>query len=71
MPEPFERDPLIQSAIPGPAKSEGDSRQIGPLDIPRSTRYGILAGIWAATFLSVSWVILAFKYILTVDTDFE
>jgi hypothetical protein len=28
-------------------------QKLGPLDIPRKTRYGILAGIWLATFLAV------------------
>lgn len=31
-----------------------DPSKYGPLDISRSTRYGILAGIWAGNFLSVS-----------------
>ncbi len=30
-----------------------DPSKCGPMDIARSTRYGILAGIWVATFLSV------------------
>jgi hypothetical protein len=28
--------------------------KVGPLDIDKRTRWGILAGIWTATFLSVS-----------------
>lgn len=52
---PSERDPLInpqhglgteEAAVTPPTK-------LGPLEISRSTRYGILAGIWTATFLSV------------------
>ena len=57
-----ERDPLLQDHDSGQQlqHSEGqkgvgtDGRPLGPLEIPRSTRYGILAGIWIALFLSVS-----------------
>lgn len=42
--------PLLQD-------EDGDAykgpRRLGPLEITRSTRYAILAGIWTATFLSV------------------
>ncbi|KZT19182.1 MFS general substrate transporter [Neolentinus lepideus HHB14362 ss-1] len=52
MSEPTERDPLIknvqlQQSLPG-----------SPLEISRSTRYGILAEIWIAMFLSVHSVLL-------------
>ncbi|KAH9857446.1 vacuolar amino acid permease [Lenzites betulinus] len=48
-----ERDPLL--ARPVSPKSVVPKRlsRVGPMEIPRRTRYGILAGIWAATFLSV------------------
>jgi hypothetical protein len=55
MSDPTERDPLIKNAtglsqdIPTPGQHKG------PLDISRSQRYGILAGIWSATFLSVGY----------------
>ncbi|KAF8061818.1 major facilitator superfamily domain-containing protein [Lyophyllum atratum] len=45
-----ETDPLllqVSTHIQVPQKA-----QVGPLDISRSTRYGILVGIWSATFLS-------------------
>ena len=51
-----ERDPLLQnndSAQQGEGQ-KGVARPLGPLEISRSTRYGILAGLWIATFLSVS-----------------
>ncbi|KAF7441374.1 hypothetical protein PC9H_001724 [Pleurotus ostreatus] len=42
-------EPLLQN-------EDGDAykgpRRLGPLEITRSTRYAILAGIWTATFLS-------------------
>ena len=55
-----ERDPLLQDHDSGQKLQQGESqkgvgRALGPLEIPRSTRYGILAGLWIATFLSVSF----------------
>lgn len=53
-----ERDSLLhhgdscQQPDTGSQKDLG--RALGPLEISRSTRYGILAGLWMATFLSVS-----------------
>ena len=54
-----ERDPLLQDhdSVQQPQQGEGQKgvgRTLGPLEISRSTRYGILAGLWMATFLSVS-----------------
>ncbi|KAF5318179.1 hypothetical protein D9619_012099 [Psilocybe cf. subviscida] len=48
-----ELDPLIQRE----GDSENDAkaakgRKLGPREISKSTRYGILAGLWTATFLS-------------------
>ena len=36
-----------------PLPDDKERRKVGPMEISRSTRYGILAGIWTATFLSV------------------
>ena len=48
-----ERDPLIpRTESPQPISAK-KTRGVGPMEISRSTRYGILAGIWAANFLSV------------------
>jgi hypothetical protein len=47
--EPNERDPLLQAE-----NGHTDDRGTGPMEISRSTRHGILAGIWVATFLTVS-----------------
>ncbi|KIM80081.1 hypothetical protein PILCRDRAFT_98046 [Piloderma croceum F 1598] len=52
MTEPTERDPLIKNASQVAPLNRSESKN-GPLDISRSRRYGILAGIWSATFLSV------------------
>ena len=58
-----DRDPLLSpvATLPGASVAATDpppasqlSRRLGPLEITRSTRWGILAGIWVATFLSVS-----------------
>ncbi|KZP06007.1 MFS general substrate transporter [Athelia psychrophila] len=54
-----ERDPLISPTTSaavrdGPKKALG---QLGPLEITRSTRWGILAGIWTASFLSVTTLV--------------
>ncbi|KAL1706287.1 major facilitator superfamily domain-containing protein [Schizophyllum commune] len=44
-----ERQPLLE----GNGASSAAPRRPGPRDISRSHRYGILAGVWAATLLSV------------------
>ena len=54
-----ERVPLLQDHDSGQQVQQGEGqkgvgRAPGPLEITRSTRYGILAGLWMATFLSVS-----------------
>lgn len=46
-----ERDPLLHAEN---GHTDSRSKIIGPLEISRSTRHGILAGIWVATFLTVS-----------------
>lgn len=50
--EPNERDPLLQAE--NGRSSHAPSKIPGPLEISKSTRHGILAGIWVATFLTVS-----------------
>ncbi|KAG6375866.1 hypothetical protein JVT61DRAFT_2730 [Boletus reticuloceps] len=46
-----ERDPLLSTTD---TSAQDQSRlPVGPLQVPRSTRYAILAGLWSATFLSV------------------
>ncbi|KAF6758548.1 multidrug resistance protein [Ephemerocybe angulata] len=61
--KPSERDPLLPRRVSGDedghdsetGKKTVKKGPLGPLEIPRSTRYGILAGIWTATFLSKLW----------------
>ena len=50
---PSERDPLLAPRDPAGSANPKRASRVGPMEISRSTRYGILAGIWAATFLSV------------------
>ncbi|KAF8264661.1 major facilitator superfamily domain-containing protein [Lactarius quietus] len=47
--EPSERDPLLQAET---GHTDARATNPGPLEISRSTRHGILAGIWVATFLT-------------------
>lgn len=63
MPTPTERDPLLsrrrtddeEEDVETTSKTlHSQKKKVGPLDIDRRTRWGILAGIWTATFLSVS-----------------
>ncbi|KAH7890122.1 major facilitator superfamily domain-containing protein [Phlebopus sp. FC_14] len=51
-----ERDPLIPDDHTGGAAGT-PSKKVGPLEISRSTRYAILAGLWSATFLSVATLV--------------
>ncbi|KAI0312334.1 major facilitator superfamily domain-containing protein [Amylostereum chailletii] len=43
----------------------------GPMDISRSTRYGILAGIWTATFLSSLNTTLVATLLPSISSDFQ
>ena len=43
-----ERDALLPKDL-----NEPTNQRVGPLEISTRTRWGILAGIWTATFLSV------------------
>ena len=59
-----EHDPLLQTTQTNyesgkNLEDEGDKNEaLGPLEISRRTRWGILAGIWSATFLSVRLLLL-------------
>ncbi|KDQ59888.1 hypothetical protein JAAARDRAFT_153957 [Jaapia argillacea MUCL 33604] len=76
---PTERDPLIQDATLRPSMQEGNEeeeeevliKRPGPLEIPRSTRYGILAGIWVATFLSSLNTTLVATLLPTISSEFQ
>lgn len=75
-----EREPLLQApaAQPGAAAGAvvpppGTKRhiQVGPLEISRSTRYGILAGIWAGTFLSSLNTTLVATLLPSISSEFN
>jgi hypothetical protein len=62
-----ERDPLIQrtrsQANNGEILSKlVRSRRVGPFEVSRTTRYGILAGIWSANFLAVPHIFSSLIY---------
>ena len=58
-----EREPLLGTRNGEDSEQQVENKQSkqGPLEISRTTRYGILAGIWAATFLSVCRVLSTFN----------
>lgn len=49
-----ERTPLLLAAAAKASEGRHHDRAPGPLELSRSTRYGILLGVWIANFLSVS-----------------
>jgi len=60
---PSETDPLLSRQASADLDGQEVPRkaQVGPLEISRSTRYGILAGIWSATFLSVRALVISLQ----------
>jgi len=54
-----EQDPLLPS-IDNDHSQRSKLAPAGPLEISRSTRYAILAGLWLATLLSVRPSFVAF-----------
>ncbi|RDB19412.1 Multidrug resistance protein fnx1 [Hypsizygus marmoreus] len=73
---PSEREPLLpersptvvhhEETQPNPAHS-----RVGPLDISRSTRYGILAGVWSASFLSALNQTLVPTMLPSISSEFK
>ncbi|KZT11174.1 vacuolar amino acid permease [Laetiporus sulphureus 93-53] len=75
-----EREPLLEAASAQPSALAGavlspldtkDFSRVGPLDISRSTRYGILAGIWAGTFLSSLNTTLVATLLPSISSEFN
>ncbi|KAG1854788.1 major facilitator superfamily domain-containing protein [Suillus subalutaceus] len=62
-----ERDPLIVNG----SNLIQDHRPPGPRDISRSTRYGILVGLWSATFLSSLNTTLVATLLPSISSDFN
>lgn len=53
-----EREPLLKSSPRRNADAQnseeaGKEKKLGPLEISRSNRWAILAGVWTANFLGV------------------
>ncbi|KAL1947127.1 hypothetical protein VTO73DRAFT_14088 [Trametes versicolor] len=66
-----ERDPLItRTSSPKPMDRKRLGR-VGPMEISRRTRYGILAGIWAATFLSSLNTTLVATLLPSISSEFN
>ncbi|KAF8179676.1 vacuolar amino acid permease [Pholiota molesta] len=72
-----ERDPLLNrdserlGDVEEIAHKRKDEKRVGPNDISRSTRYGILAGIWTATCLSVRHQIHNVIVLPSISSDFN
>ncbi|KAI0668302.1 vacuolar amino acid permease [Trametes maxima] len=73
MPAPIvsERDPLLPRASSPKPVDQKKHGKVGPLEISRKTRYGILAGIWAATFLSSLNTTLVATLLPSISSDFN
>ncbi|KAL4254412.1 MFS transporter superfamily protein [Abortiporus biennis] len=65
-----ERDPLLGSSSLN-SQDEWTKSKLGPLEIPRSTRYGILAGVWTSTFLSSLNMTLVATLLAGISSDFQ
>ncbi|EPS98348.1 hypothetical protein FOMPIDRAFT_1061393 [Fomitopsis schrenkii] len=75
-----EREPLIDAPAgqPGdamgavsPPPNDKEAEKLGPMEISRSTRYGILAGIWTATFLSSLNTTLVATLLPSISSEFK
>ncbi|SJL05054.1 uncharacterized protein ARMOST_08426 [Armillaria ostoyae] len=69
MPTEFtERDPLLPKNVD---ETSEEKHPLGPLEISPSTRYGILAGIWTATFLSSINLTLVPTMLPSISSNFH
>ncbi|KAF9481292.1 vacuolar amino acid permease [Pholiota conissans] len=72
-----ERDPLLsrdseqQGEEDGIVLGQKEEKRVGPREISRSTRYGILAGIWTATCLSALNQTLVPTMLPSISSDFN
>ncbi|KAA1475860.1 MFS general substrate transporter [Dentipellis sp. KUC8613] len=70
-----EREPLLgaqRDAGPANSKAHDDyDHRLGPLEISKSTRYGILAGIWTANFLSSLNTTLVATLLPSISSEFQ
>ncbi|OJA19157.1 hypothetical protein AZE42_05381 [Rhizopogon vesiculosus] len=63
-----ERDPLL---VNGSSLERSKHHHPGPLEISRSTRYGILAGLWSANFLSALNTTLVATLLPSISSEFN
>ncbi|KAF9228964.1 vacuolar amino acid permease [Gyrodon lividus] len=71
-----ERDPLLSSTnsnLRTQSQVSGHSRTspVGPLEISKSTRYAVLAGLWSATFLSSLNTTLVATLLPSISSEFQ
>ncbi|KAI0728869.1 MFS general substrate transporter [Fomitopsis betulina] len=75
-----EHEPLIEAPVAERSAGMGgvsmqpndkEARKPGPMAISRSTRYGILAGIWTATFLSSLNTTLVATLLPSISSEFK
>jgi len=70
-----ERTPLLQAAAAKAKANENyydhHDRAPGPLELSRSTRYGILLGVWIANFLSALNTTLVATLLSSISSDFN
>lgn len=72
MPSGTEREPLLQpSHDHDNALKDDDTHVLGPRDVSKSTRYGILAGMFCASFLSSVNMTLVPTMIPSISSDFH
>ncbi|TBU53937.1 MFS general substrate transporter [Dichomitus squalens] len=67
----LESDPLIPRTESPQPIGANKPRGLGPMEISKSTRYGILAGIWAGTFLSVCSTTLVATLLPSISSEFN
>ncbi|KAI0045780.1 MFS general substrate transporter [Auriscalpium vulgare] len=69
-----EREPLLQHERPLPAVGDDElnsNHKPGPMEISRSQRHGILAGIWVATFLTSLNTTVVATLLPSISSDFQ
>ncbi|KAI0294667.1 vacuolar amino acid permease [Multifurca ochricompacta] len=66
-----ERDPLLRAENGDVNGISRKKKNTGPMEISRSTRYGILAGIWVSTFLSSINTTLVATLLPSISSEFE
>ncbi|KAF8548481.1 MFS general substrate transporter [Imleria badia] len=66
-----ERDSLLPATNTGLCARDQSRSPVGPLEISRSTRYAILAGVWSATFLSALNTTLVATLLPSISSEFN